>query len=282
MVRNDNRRTRPEPGAVEMIIDPDFLDHWKTRVLVAELGGDEVAPCYVIRWWAHCQLRRQWVFDGLSAAAIKAICRYPGDADEFMSAMKTAGFLSVAGGRIEAVGWDEYNAALIAAWTNGKKGGRPRKKNPRVTDGIPMGNPPKTDGVTDKIGLDGIGSDGMKLDGSGAAANGSTRFAVQPIADRIFLQLPKNRQRKKSKFRDACADAWEGGLDIGLMEPKIMESLNAYYASDEGRSQFAREPATLIRDEVWDENPEAWKAAEADAGEPKKEFDYDRWIAGED
>jgi len=27
-----------------VILDPDFLDHWKTRMLVDLLGGDECAP----------------------------------------------------------------------------------------------------------------------------------------------------------------------------------------------------------------------------------------------
>jgi hypothetical protein len=40
-----------------MIVDPDFLDHWRTRMLVDALQ-DECAPMYIIRVWAHCQQRR--------------------------------------------------------------------------------------------------------------------------------------------------------------------------------------------------------------------------------
>ena len=125
-----------------MIVDPDFVDHWKTRMLVDLLGNDEVAPVYVIRLWAHCQQRREWRFDPLPTAALKAICRYRGDADEFEGAMLAAGFIAREGLVLTAVGWDEYNASLIANWENGKKGGRPKKQpsNPSETHGFPTDN----------------------------------------------------------------------------------------------------------------------------------------------
>lgn len=137
-----------------MIIDPDFADHWKTRVLVDLLGADEAAPVYLIRLWAHCQLRRAWVFNGVTPAALKAICRYQGDAGAFDAAMVESGFVSRdATGTLTVVGWDEYNASLIANWNNGKRGGRPLKAkkpidNPEETHGLSMGSPQETQGVT--------------------------------------------------------------------------------------------------------------------------------------
>lgn len=135
-----------------MIVDPDFMDHWRTRMLAGLLGNDEMAPIYVLRLWAHCQNRRKWVFE-LPAAALQGICHHAGDAAAFEAAMEQSGFTKRRGSDIEVVGWAEYNAALIAAWDNGRKGGRPRKhinqENEKPT-GIPRDNPSETHGVTDK------------------------------------------------------------------------------------------------------------------------------------
>jgi len=151
-----------------MIVDPDFPDHWKTRLLVDLLEGDEAAPMYVIRLWAHCQNRRTHEFEDLSSSALKAICRFAGDPTKFEQAMVSSGFVIRTGKDITVHEWELYTARLIAKWTNGKLGGRPKKpkRNPTETHGIPMANPsithgePKTNpSITDKIGLDEIGLD---------------------------------------------------------------------------------------------------------------------------
>lgn len=137
-----------------MIIEPDFVDHWKTRLLVDLLGADEMAPIYLIRLWAHCQQRKTSYFDSLPTVALKAICRFPGDADAFEKALEQCGFVDRTGASLAVLGWDEYNASLIANWTNGGKGGRPKKvvpNNPTETHGLSMANPIGTD-REEKIG----------------------------------------------------------------------------------------------------------------------------------
>jgi hypothetical protein len=133
---------------MKMIIDPDFLDHWKTRMLVTELG-DEQAPLYLIRLWAHCQMRRDDIFD-MPAEGIKALCRYPGDARRLCEALEAAGFITSDGNQRKINKWREKNAALFSAWKNGQRGGRPTKEstqnNPNETHGKPMGNPSVTHG----------------------------------------------------------------------------------------------------------------------------------------
>ncbi len=115
-----------------MIVEPDFPDHWKTRMLVGLLGNDEAAPVYVLRLWAHCQNRKQWEFDLMPAEALKAICKFPGDSAQFLTSMQTAGYIVCDGPKIRAVNWETYNKTLISAWENGKRGGRP--KTDRLTD----------------------------------------------------------------------------------------------------------------------------------------------------
>lgn len=145
-----------------MIVDPDFLDHWKTRMLVGNLQ-DEAAPIYVLRLWAHCQNRRQSTFDSLSVEALKALCRFTGDAHKLEAALTASGFVSRNGTALTICNWDEYNSSLIAAWSNGQRGGRPKTKPPKNqpdkpkalpdNPGVnPADNPSGTDGPTDKIG----------------------------------------------------------------------------------------------------------------------------------
>lgn len=156
-----------------MIIDPDFPDHWKTRLLIDLLDGDQSAPLAVIRLWAHCQNRRTSTFPALPPAALKALCHYPGHANKLESALVTSGFVRREGDALIVHEWEDYNASLIANWRNGKKGGRPAKtqtqnkpmENPRVLDGKPKQNPSETD----KIGLDEIRSDEIDSSLTGGA-----------------------------------------------------------------------------------------------------------------
>lgn len=165
-----------------MLIDPDFFDHWRTRMLV-DLLNDECAPIYLMRLWAHCQLRKADRFK-LPASALKAICRYQGDADEFERAMIESGWAEREGDEIIATGWAERNAKLVKAWENGGKGGRPKtqrkpKRNPTETHEEPTDNPTGTQtqvGLTHEkpIGLDKTGEDKEKENAARSCLDGET------------------------------------------------------------------------------------------------------------
>jgi hypothetical protein len=171
-----------------MIVDPDFLDHWKTRMLVNLLDGDETAPQYVLRLWAHCQNRRQCSFD-MPPEALKALCRFSGPANKLESSLSTSGFIRRSGSLVEICNWDEYNSSLIAAWENGKRGGRPKKKpktnptttneEPKETQGLPSGNPPLTQ--AEPIREEKIGEDKKK------AGNGDGGKIEFQTADGIYV-----------------------------------------------------------------------------------------------
>lgn len=128
-----------------MIVDPDFLDHWRTGMVIDALG-DPMAPMYILRLWAHCQERKSDTFT-IPTRGLKAQCKAPGDADAFEAALIEAGFIERNGDSITVVGWADKNASLLAAWANGAKGGRPKKEqnqNPAETHGKPSGNPSLT------------------------------------------------------------------------------------------------------------------------------------------
>jgi len=128
-----------------VIVDPDFLDHWRTG-MVTDALGDPTAPLCILRLWAHCQERKSDTF-AMPTRGLKAQCKFQGDAEAFEKALIEAGFIERDGDNIIVCGWAEKNASLIAAWENGKTGGRPRKeKNPTETHGKPTGNPAVTQG----------------------------------------------------------------------------------------------------------------------------------------
>lgn len=140
-----------------MIVSPDFPDHWKTVALANSLE-DPAAAIYVIRLWGHCQTRKTHRFRDLSATALKAICRFSGAHEQLWLSMQEAGFIRVKGQMVTVHQWDAYNSSLVTAWSNGRKGGRPKKKTEKPT-GKPEDNPQVTVRGGDKIGLDRIGED---------------------------------------------------------------------------------------------------------------------------
>lgn len=136
-----------------MILDPDFLHHWKLKALSAAIGQAE-AMTAVISLWSHCQNRKEWCFQ-INSRMLAGICEFKGDHAALLKEMVECGFLDqLEDGSYEVHGWAEKNSQLIHNWNAGKKGGRPP-----ITQGVTLGkplenprvNPRKTQGVTDKI-----------------------------------------------------------------------------------------------------------------------------------
>jgi len=244
-----------------VIVDPDFLDHWKTRMLVDSLGSDELAPVYIIRLWAHCQQRRMYAFDNLNAAALRAICRYKGDAD-FEAAMTACGYVSRdESGVLEVCGWAEYNATLIANWKNGKLGGRPKKEakpaqkepmaNPPETHGIPMANPSLTHGEPirlDRIREDKKGEDQKTMSGRpddvrevldflNAKTNSGYRLVASNI-EKIASRLREGAtvEEMKQVIARKCAE-WMGTTMEKYLRPETLFNATKYnqYAGQLGK-----------------------------------------------
>ena len=134
-----------------MIVEPDFLDHWKTRLLT-RLLNDEKAPLYVLRLWAHCQQRKTDRFTGWNPDVLASVCRWDSDGATLWDAMGKT-FIRLEGEEVVVHGWADTNAALISAWTNGRMGGRPKASKPtqpKPADNPPV-NPPKTDRQSDRV-----------------------------------------------------------------------------------------------------------------------------------
>lgn len=137
-----------------MIVEPDFLDHWKTRLLV-RLLGTETAPLVVLRLWAHCQQRKTDRFTGWKPTVLASVCRWDNPADTdgltLWHSMIETRFIELQGEDVIVHGWSETNAFLVSAWSNGRRGGRPCKSKTSVeskTGRLSSGSTSVTDRVT--------------------------------------------------------------------------------------------------------------------------------------
>jgi hypothetical protein len=139
-----------------MIVQPDFLDHWKTLRLASVLS-DPLAPIYVIRLWGYVQTSRKDTIPD-DAETLKAICRWPGAAGSFLAAMLDSRWIEKVDGGLRVHDWAEVNNYLVHNWTVGCLGGRPRVTNPKPANN-PRDNPRDNPTGTHKIGLDKIGLD---------------------------------------------------------------------------------------------------------------------------
>jgi hypothetical protein len=117
-----------------MIVEPDFFDHWKTKLLLDDTQIPE-SPLWVLKLWAHCQRRKKWKFENLEPHAWRAICGAQIDGADVREYLITAGFVEQKGEMFIVHDWEVSNRYLISAWKNGNKGGRPL-----ITDRKPTAN----------------------------------------------------------------------------------------------------------------------------------------------
>ncbi len=167
-----------------MIIQPDFLTHWKVQALSGIIGRAEALTA-LLALWGHCQNSKTYVFE-FTLPMLAGICQYQGDAAVLHRAMLDCRLLDpLDGGRFEVHGWAEKNASYTAAWSNGAKNGA--RKNPSVpvtahpvhpsdTHGLPIG-PPNTGNQT-PTGPPKEGIEGRNEEKEGNAPDGVT---VHPV-----------------------------------------------------------------------------------------------------
>lgn len=207
-----------------MIIDPDFLDHWRTGMVVDALQ-DPMAPMYIMRLWAHCQERKSDTF-AMPVRGLKAQCKFPGDAQAFEDALIDAGFIERQGDSIHVCGWADKNAALLAAWENGTKGGRPRKKTqekpmgyPDETHGKPSAN--QTETQTKPIREEKSREEPSSLRSEGTArVRATTPTRPAEVPDGVWQDFQAIRKAKRSPLTDTALEgikreAEKAGIGLG-------------------------------------------------------------------
>ncbi|WP_395741054.1 hypothetical protein [Prosthecobacter sp.] len=163
-----------------MIIETDFVNHWKTKALAAAIGKAEALQALLLLW-GHCQTRKAWEFQ-LTPLMLAGICGYEGEAEKLSKVMLELRWIVPADelGWFQVRGWGEVNASLVGKWAGGlrKQGAtwHPRgygidptkgatigstTGRPQDTTGATLGSSngatsDSSTGTTDLIGLDGI------------------------------------------------------------------------------------------------------------------------------
>lgn len=228
-----------------MIVEIDFLEHWKTRLLV-RLLGTEAAPLHVIRLWAHCQSRKTDRFTDWKPAVLASVCRWEGDAQVFWDAMMQT-FCRMEGGDLVAHDWAEANKSLIAAWENGGKGGRPRKRKPmgNPADNQPVNPDPFSDNQLDNQ-LDNPEED---WDNPQVTHGVTDREDREDKIENIELTSLQKRigswfkRRESTKWSDKELKALRGVIKLGT-PPEDIDLLEAWYNS--GDTYLRKDIITLL------------------------------------
>ena len=161
-----------------MIVEADFVNHWKTRALANSIGSAEALRA-ILLLWSHCQTRRAWEFR-LSPLMLAGICDFAGAADVLWQAMTELEFLEPGEeeGWWQVHDWGTVNAGLVGQWAGGARvkgatwhaqgyavlpNGSTPGETPGSTSRSTTGSTPRlSGGDTDRIGLDRKREDGNK------------------------------------------------------------------------------------------------------------------------
>ena len=103
------------------------------------------------------------------------------------------------------------------------------------------------------------------------------RYETRPAAQQVWDVIPNCHRRGAAKWQEA----WVLHVSRPGVDPEVVKSsLAAYYESPDGKGEFSRRPATCLRDEIWNESPEAWQRR-GDDSEEKKELERSKKVAEE-
>ena len=114
-----------------MKIDPGFINHWKTELLIERLGSDGVVA--VLRLWGNAQIRRQYSGLDLNPRRLALETKWKGNAKELFDTLTDpdAPWLDKnEDGTFSIHDFGHHQKQVVALWENGNKGGRPRKVSP--------------------------------------------------------------------------------------------------------------------------------------------------------
>jgi hypothetical protein len=231
-----------------MIVQPDFINHWKTNALAAKIGRLEALTA-ILSLWAHCQQRRTWNFQ-MTPLMLAGICNFSGDADTLFQTMVDVKFLDMEeNGSFTVHEWAEVNAALVHNWEAGKKGGRP-PKNPRD-------NPTETQGLSQGLPLG--KPEGKPIRDEMIRKECTPTRTIEPSIEGLTQVMPHLDPKKIPTLKQAKDFAPQAGVDPEIAETWWHEMEGAGWL-DRNNRQVVRWQNTLTSyARKWQSNENRWK-----------------------
>ena len=105
-----------------MIVTADFIEHWKTSMLIQNCDCEGVL-C-ILRLWSFCQTRKT---DILPASQIEHIAKWTGQKGTLLKALFELRFIDkIDDATVRMHDFAAVNNQMFSRWENGKKGGRPK------------------------------------------------------------------------------------------------------------------------------------------------------------
>jgi hypothetical protein len=273
-----------------MIVQPNFLDHWKTNALAAKIGRQEALTA-LLALWSHCQNQRTWQFPH-NELMLAGICRYTGNPRVLVDTLLELNLLEkTPENDLEVHQWAETNAKLLHNWDAGKKGGRPAKQPKDKPTENPRVNPTKTQGEpkAEPIREDKRRKENTPLIPQGGDIDPSASPAPQQT-DSLELQHDESEAtaspQKKEGGRAALAEqiyalyprkvgktsalrAIERILKAGKVPPEDLLVTVRNYARatatwPAGDEVFIPHPATWFNSGRYDDDPREWLRGPSD------------------
>ena len=124
-----------------MIVTADFIEHWKTSMLIQNCDCEGVL-C-ILRLWSFCQTRKT---DILPASQIEHIAKWTGQKGTLLKALFELRFIDkIDDATVRMHDFAAVNNQMFSRWENGKKGGRPKTErkpndNRTITEQEPNDN----------------------------------------------------------------------------------------------------------------------------------------------